>query len=532
MKQRFFDKKALVATALAIFSGAGLRAAEPTGEALYGLYCAACHGPDGKGAAGAPFPPLAGSEWVRGDARRMISVILHGLEEPVLVRAKTYNLQMPPQGSVLSDEQIASIASHVRSSWGNRDGAVKPELVAEVRAENATRESLWTAPELLMKHPLPPLPRHRWGVSNLTVTVYEGEWEEMPDFSQLTSVSEEKEEGPISLSQAGGRKENFAVVWEGTMESPGDHDSNFFVSSVGGLRLIYNGQEVFHLKGQGQHYRHTSARAKAVKGTNSFRLEYFQKGPRGGLALHRSGGSMGLHPLTDTDRDADAKDFPDIFLFPENGRSTLYRNTIEGVSPRAIGVGLEGGINYGFSASTLALELLWQGKFINAGQHWTVRGTGATPPAGEQVVSLGRGLGIGPLPRPSGQKWPRAFPLDWQVLFLGYDLDEQNRPAFRYRAGELLIVDQPLPGEGESPSLQRKLTITVPPTGAGDWALRLVSGQELQAREDGFLVNGALTISASAPGALQQRGSDLYLSLAGLTAGEHSLAMTYTWIQP
>ncbi|MDQ8189198.1 c-type cytochrome [Roseibacillus persicicus] len=514
--------------------GTGLFAEEqPIGEQLYGLYCAACHGPDGKGAAGAPFPPLAGSEWVRGDARRMVSVILHGLEEPIVVRSKTYDLQMPPQGSVLSDEQVASIVSFVRGSWGNREKPVSPELVAGVREATKEREGLWTAPELLMEYPLPPLPLHRWGVHDLTATVYEGEWEEMPDFSKLSPISEEKEKGPISLSHAGGRRENFAIVWEGTMDSPGDHDSNFFASSVGGLRFYYNGQEVFDLVGQGQHYRHTSARAKASRGKNTFRLEYFQKGSLGGLAMQRSGGSMGMHPLTDTDRDPDSDSFPDILLKPEDGKSALYRNTIEGMSPRAITVGLEGGVNYGFSASTLAMELVWTGDFINAGQHWTVRGTGATAPAGEQVVSLGRGPGLAKLASP-GDNWPGGFHDDWEARFEGYDLDAQNRPTFHYAIGKISISDSPRQQTSEGlKSLERTFVVTVPEGASSEGLyLRLASGEEIAKSENGFLVNGSIEIKGEQSARLLLENKSLLLNLSDLAEGQHTLSTTYTWTAP
>jgi hypothetical protein len=52
----------------------------------YEMLCGACHGANGKGAGEGSFPPLAGSEWIQGDAGRMIQIILHGLEGPVTVK--------------------------------------------------------------------------------------------------------------------------------------------------------------------------------------------------------------------------------------------------------------------------------------------------------------------------------------------------------------------------------------------------------------------------------------------------------------
>ena len=40
---------------------------------------------------------------------------------------------MPPFGLALDDEEIAAIASFLRSSWGARAGAVSPQDVARFR---------------------------------------------------------------------------------------------------------------------------------------------------------------------------------------------------------------------------------------------------------------------------------------------------------------------------------------------------------------------------------------------------------------
>src|SRR6476620_5852152 len=79
------------------------------GQQLYTLYCSACHGADGKGATGGAFPPLAESPYLAGDPDRAVKIVLKGLSGPVDVLGKTYNLEMPPQGAALPDDQIAAI---------------------------------------------------------------------------------------------------------------------------------------------------------------------------------------------------------------------------------------------------------------------------------------------------------------------------------------------------------------------------------------------------------------------------------------
>ena len=99
----------------------------PDGATLYASTCQACHQADGKGLAGA-FPPLAGSPIVNdANPEMIIKIILQGYD----ARAE-YGI-MTPFADLLTDEEIAAIATHERSSWGNNAPAVKPEDVKKIR---------------------------------------------------------------------------------------------------------------------------------------------------------------------------------------------------------------------------------------------------------------------------------------------------------------------------------------------------------------------------------------------------------------
>jgi len=116
------------------------------GEAVYQAVCMACHQPNGQGLPGA-FPPLASSDWVMGDPRRLALLVLHGLQGPIEVNGQAWNGVMPGQGATLDDEQIASVLSYVRSAWGNGAPEVGPEVVSELR-ERFTGSPPWTAQSL------------------------------------------------------------------------------------------------------------------------------------------------------------------------------------------------------------------------------------------------------------------------------------------------------------------------------------------------------------------------------------------------
>lgn len=113
------------------------------GAALYTAQCAACHGADGLGLRG-QFPPLAGSDWVNEDRRRLVNVILHGLSGPILVNDEPWDGQMPGF-SHLDDASVAAIAAYTQKTFGEAGlELIDAAFVAEVRAHGARYKATTT----------------------------------------------------------------------------------------------------------------------------------------------------------------------------------------------------------------------------------------------------------------------------------------------------------------------------------------------------------------------------------------------------
>lgn len=102
------------------------------GKAVYAAQCAACHQANGQGLPGV-FPPLAGSEWVQGEPRVLANILLHGIEGAIEVAGQTYQGSMPAFAQ-LSDAELAAVASHIRSDWGNQAEPLQAELFAHERS--------------------------------------------------------------------------------------------------------------------------------------------------------------------------------------------------------------------------------------------------------------------------------------------------------------------------------------------------------------------------------------------------------------
>ncbi|HEY2475261.1 MAG TPA: cytochrome c [Candidatus Cybelea sp.] len=100
------------------------------GATVYLTNCASCHQTNGQGVAGA-FPPLAGNPVVTGNPVAVIAIVKNGLSGRVAVHGQAYSGIMPAWKGQISDEQIASVISYIRSAWNNNASGVS---VSQVQA--------------------------------------------------------------------------------------------------------------------------------------------------------------------------------------------------------------------------------------------------------------------------------------------------------------------------------------------------------------------------------------------------------------
>src|SRR5690606_35459798 len=73
---------------------------------------------------------------------------------------------------------------------------------------------------------------------------------------------------------------------------------------------------------------------------------------------------------------------------------------------------------------------------------WTSRGTEQlAKPLGENVIKLVSEPNFALL-RNKDQAWPGSIQVLDQFQFIGYKLDQQGRPTFKYKLGEVIIWDK------------------------------------------------------------------------------------------
>jgi len=108
------------------------------GREIYANICQGCHQEHGRDSPIASN--LDGSRFVNGRPEVLARILLSGKEGAIGL--------MPPAGAAMSDDEVASIMTYIRASWGNRAAPVQPAAVKEWRAAYAHRQTPWTEEEL------------------------------------------------------------------------------------------------------------------------------------------------------------------------------------------------------------------------------------------------------------------------------------------------------------------------------------------------------------------------------------------------
>ncbi|MFW6202492.1 MAG: c-type cytochrome, partial [Gemmatimonadota bacterium] len=143
----FPELEAYVAGEAAERRGEALADPVATGAEIYTARCQACHQADGRGVPGV-FPPIIGSEWVTGPPELPVLILLNGLEGPIEVAGEAYVGAMPGWRDVLSDAEIAAVATYIRQWETNDAPPVEPERVSTLRAATEGRREPWTVEAL------------------------------------------------------------------------------------------------------------------------------------------------------------------------------------------------------------------------------------------------------------------------------------------------------------------------------------------------------------------------------------------------
>lgn len=511
--------------------------------------CVACHGPDGKGVRAGDLmmaPSLHESAFIKSDHPELLTaIILKGIAK----QDNKFVQAMLPLEAILNDEQIAALIAYSTQEFGGTRRNAKPGEVSKWRKEFAGRTSPWKRSdleEMLAEATTPPF------LSKLRYSLYEGKWEELPDFSSLQSAKTGTlDDGHLSLEPAKDRQGHFGMVFDAEFTIPETGDYVFSLTSDDGSALIIDGETI--IGNDGIHPAKTVNMKETLQaGLHTMQVQYFEAGGNRTLALSVKGpGKFGTRWLSvekDEARKA-AQSFDPIPLTSRNpGEAIVHRAFLPDAKPRAIGVGYPGGVNLVWDADVLNLAYVYRGEFMDAAPHWNGRGSGSTP-LGKDRVKIAHGMPFQILEsldepwEPYSEakiKYERdnADPQkeitinvrhpDYQ--FRGYRLDAKRFPTFRYDYRELVITDTFTPVEIDGiTSLVRTVKVEGDPD---EHTYFRVAETGPQTVADGWIdVGGNLKVKVEGAETLSRKSGNGNETLVPVASGT-TLTLTYRWNAP
>ncbi len=430
------------------------------------------------------------------------SYFIESIRNPIAKVVKSATAPMPPPPAV-NDEEMKSLIAYVKS-LSNGTAPATGGIVA------------------------------KGALKKFRYRVYEGSWNKLPDFEKLKPVKTGEAASGIADTNFSKKRDNFGIVIEGELEIKKKGKYTFNLGSDDGSRLLVNGMPVVVNDGIHGIVR-KSGSANLDQGVNLVRIEYFEKGGGEHLSLDMSGpGIKKLQLARNTAPQGGKK--PAIAtgnpIVPENNEAVIYRNFIQGASPRGIGVGYPEKVNICFDANALNIVMTWHGAFMDGAKHWNGRGQGFQPPSGYYLINLKRVQAIAQLPDAKAP-WPelklgnndddRAKGLQ----FRGYRLVEGRRPVFKYTAGQTVIEDYVIPEVGALPSFTRQLTFT----GSGKYYYLAAADGFIEKQGNSWKVGKILKLTLDTSDALILRdGADGKELLVPVTVdGKAILRAKYEW---
>lgn len=168
--------------------------------------------------------------------------------------------------------------------------------------------------------------------------------------------------------------------------------------------------------------------------------------------------------------------------------STFWR----GAGPRVVAVGHPERLHYAFDVGHSRLHVAWRGQFFNARGTWQGRaGQLESAPAGAELM-LPPGLLVARLEQAT-DPWPAGQGRAAGAHGLGRTYDSAGRPGFRYRLGDVELLEsvEPIMRVG-GVSMRRRVQLSARPgADSGGLYLRLAVGEQIKPLDGGgFAIDG------------------------------------------
>jgi hypothetical protein len=350
-------------------------------------------------------------------------------------------------------------------------------------------------------------------LSSLNYKVYSDKW----DSKEYSKLDHEGQSAVLTQEVTNGMRE-FHLVYEGDMEAreAGEYlftsiySGPLFTMQVDGKIVLDNGEST----SQESH----SGSVNLTQGKHKFKIHYSRfpwRQPALGLRVEKAGvRPYDLHVLSSL---PEPEPKPYISVAPDK-QPEMVRSFIQVPGEKykrthCISVGSPDGWNYTVDLNRGALIQAWRGLFADVTEMWYERGEPQLLfPAGLQVHISGRSS-FAALDN-ANAVWPDSS----NINFLGYKIQSQGYPVFRYSVGSATVTDELL-----SSGNTFTRTVKVDGTSPSQLYSMLASGKQIVEIEKGlFQIDDRfyISIDKKARPVIRTMGqiSELILPISGTTS--------------
>ncbi len=322
-----------------------------------------------------------------------------------------------------------------------------------------------------------PFDKPRPRLTDLTYSVYNGSFEEEPDYEALPPEAEGS--SVILTSDLRFRSDSFLIRYQGNLhvEEPGTYTFNLNVPGGGGLMRI-NREEVIPLGGGSQ-----QGEVSLPAGDMPFELLYskFMDWVEPGLGLSIAGPGIREYLISDPVSNQNEPVDPILINAQEEPILRSFMDIPDG--PRvthAVTVGSPQQLHYTYDMDHGALVQAWRGDYLDATPMWYNRGNGSSRPVGSLQYFGVPKLSVGPLASDTAVWANDSTAASYRPE--GYRLDAQGKPTFRYAIYGTTVSDAVRVLE-DGKGIRRTITLDKP---SNKLYARLAEGSKIEEMEKGM----------------------------------------------
>ena len=279
-------------------------------------------------------------------------------------------------------------------------------------------------------------------LQDLTYEFFEGKWDYIPDWDTLAPTKTGSADllDPKLVAE---QPDHYGMVFKGKLQVKNDGQYLFETSIDDGGHLYIDSLLVVANEGEPGEGT-VRGLVELTAGVHDFEISYYQEVWAASLLIHYEGPQISRRPLASKieipewvkKREA----LPPI-LVTSNTAPELVRGFVQHGSTKlthAISVGHPVGVHYSYDLDQGAPVKAWKGNFVDVTNMWRARGVSQLAIPLNAAIELTLGCPLAKLDQPTSS-WPDEKPADF--VHLGYRLDRQGAPHYRYRLSETLIED-------------------------------------------------------------------------------------------